>query len=448
MELNNTEAEGAVIGGLLIQPDAIDRVHWLDSGAFFNAANRTIYRTITAMLAENKAVDLLTVSEELERIGKLKECGGIAYLGELAQNTPSAANIRRYAEVVQERATLRGLAAIVTDIQEDIAAPGDVQAKLERAQNSVMAITERSQTSEPVFVGDMLAERMERFEQMQNGELVMIATGLADLDKELGGGMEPGSLVIVAARPSMGKTALAVQIAEAIGNDKGVALVFSMEMTKGQLTDRMICGNARVSMDQLRSGELTDDEWQQVSFAVGKLKKSYVQIDDMALTLAAVRAKARTTKRKHGLSVIVVDYLQLMEHQADSREQQISAISRGLKALAKEMGVPVIALSQLSRKVEERTNKRPVMSDLRESGAIEQDADVIMFIYRDEYYNPDSEWKGIAEVIIAKNRNGRAGVSAPLHFEGAYTRFGNFMGRLPERNPEKPVRRRGGFDDG
>jgi replicative DNA helicase len=449
MELHSQSAEQAVLGGLLIHPDAIDRIYWLDKSAFYTAAHRNIYHAIRVLLDDNKAVDIISVAEMLDKHGKLQEAGGIAYLGELAQMTPGATNIRSYAETVQERATLRALAGIVSDIQEDIAAPGDVQQKLERAQAAVMQISERAQTDEPSFVGDLLIERMDRFEQLQEGKIKLIGTGLKDLDSGLGGGMERGNLIVLAARPSMGKTALAVQIAEAVQADEaneGVALVFSCEMTRGQLTDRIICGNARVTMDQMKSGIMDDDEWARVAASIGKIKSMRLLIDDKAITLAAMRAKARTAKRKHGLSCIVVDYLQLMEHQSDNREQQISAISRGLKALAKEMDVPLIALSQLSRKVEERTNKRPVMSDLRESGAIEQDADVIMFIYRDEYYNPDSTWKGVAEVIIAKNRNGPAGKSVALHFEGAYTRFGNYFGDLPQQSA--PVKqRRGGFDD-
>jgi replicative DNA helicase len=449
MELHSQSAEQAVLGGLLIHPDAIDRIYWLDANTFYTAAHRNIYRAIRMLLDDSKAVDIVSVAEMLDKHGKLQEAGGIAYLGELLQMTPGASNIKSYAEMVQERATLRALAGVVQDMQEDIAAPGDVQQKLERAQSAVMAITEKAQTDEPSFVGDLLLERMDRFEKMQTGEIKLIQTTLKDLDTALGGGLERGNLVVLAARPSMGKTALAVQVAEAIAEDedvKGAALVFSCEMTRGQLTDRMICGNARVTMDQMKSGIMDDDEWARVSAAIGLLKSRQLMIDDRAITLAAMRAKARTVKRKYGLSCIVVDYLQLMEHQADGREQQIAAISRGLKALAKEMDVPLIALSQLSRKVEERTNKRPVMSDLRESGAIEQDADVIMFIYRDEYYNPDTSWKGVAEVIIAKNRNGPAGKSVPLHFEGAYTRFGNFIGDLPQQSAPVKQRRNSGFD--
>jgi replicative DNA helicase len=449
MELHSQSAEQAVLGGLMIHPDAIDRIYWLDANAFYTAAHRNIYRAIRMLLDDNKAVDIVSVAEMLDKAGKLQEAGGMLYLGELLQQTPGVANIKSYAEMVQERATLRQLAGAVSEIQEDIGSPGDVQQKLERAQAAVMAISEKAQTDEPSFVGDLLLERMDRFEKMQTGEIKLIQTTLKDLDAALGGGLERGNLIVLAARPSMGKTALAVQVAEAIAEDdevEGAALVFSCEMTRGQLTDRMICGNARVTMDQMKSGQLDDDEWARVSVVIGKLKSRQLMIDDRAITLAAMRAKARTVKRKYGLSCIVVDYLQLMEHLADGREQQIAAISRGLKALAKEMDVPLIALSQLSRKVEDRTNKRPVMSDLRESGAIEQDADVIMFIYRDEYYNPDTSWKGVAEVIIAKNRNGPAGKSVPLHFEGAFTRFGNFIGDLPQQSAPVKQRRNSGFD--
>jgi len=442
MELFSLDSEHSVIGGLLIQPDAFDQIHWLSPARFYESANRKIFTCIAAMLSEGKALDVITLAETLEKNGELATVGGLPYLTSLMQNTPGAANIRRYAEVIQERGIARDLLAAVHDIQHDLMSPGDIKDKLDRAQSSVMAITEQSQTSEPVFVRDLLPSRMDRIEAAQDGKLKTFSTGLADLDNQLGGGIEPSALVIVAARPSMGKTALAVQLAEAMQNPDEAALVFSCEMANGQVVDRMISGASKVSSERLRTGKLTDEDWTGLTVALGKLNSINMLVDDKAFTLNAMRAKARTVKRKYGLSCIVVDYIQLMDQHGDIREQQVAAISRGLKSLAKELEVPVIALSQLSRKVEERASKEPIMSDLRESGAIEQDADVIMFIYRDEYYNPDSPYAGTAKVIVGKNRNGRTG-SVLLHFDGEHTRFGNHSGQVIEMRPVKKSR---GFD--
>lgn len=441
LELFSDSAEQAVIGALLTQPDAMDNIHWLQPQAFHFANNRAIYRAIASMISLGKAVDIVTVAEVLENEGVLEMAGGIAYIGSLAQLT-STANLKRYAEIVQERATLRSLLAAVNQIQDDIQSPGDIKAKLERAQSAVMAITETSQTSEPVFVGDLVPSRMERFDQLMQGEIKNAGTGFTDLDEILGGGLEVGTLNIVAARPSMGKTALAVQLAEHIQKPDAAALVFTCEMANGQIVDRLISGLSRVSSDKLRTGHMQDEDWTRLTAVIPKVQKLNMLVDDKTFNINGLRAKARTIKRKYGLSVIVVDYIQLLNGDGDNREQQVSSISRGLKAVAKELEVPVIALSQLSREVEKRANKQPVMSDLRESGAIEQDADTIMFIYRDEYYNTDSIYKGIAEIIIGKNRNGATG-KVNLYFDKEHTRFGNFVGSMPE--PRQQSRSRG-FD--
>jgi len=444
MELFSIQNEQSVIGALLVWPDSYDSVHWLKPSRFYDYGNREIFTTISTMMSESKAVDPITVADELERVGKLKSVGGIVYLDQLATSVSSAVNIRRYAEVVHERGMARDMMSAVNGIIDDLQNPGNIADKLNRAQASVMAITEQAQTSEPQFVGDLLLERIERVEQASEGKIKLIGTGLTDLDSAIGGGFQPGDLVIVAARPSMGKTALAVQICQEMQTPDAAALVFSCEMANGQIVDRMIAGAARVSSEKLRAGSLDTEDWDRLPYAIGKLKSLNMLIDDKAFTLNAIMAKARTIKRKYGLSAVMVDYIQLLEGVGDSREQQVAGISRGLKKLAKELDVPVIALSQLSRKVEERADKRPVMSDLRESGSIEQDADVIAFIYRDEYYNPDSPYKGTAEVIIGKHRNGRVG-RVHLHFDGEHTRFGNHSGQFENVVPMQKKRR--GFGD-
>lgn len=444
MSLSSNEAEQSVIGALLLQQDAFDRIHWLNPSAFFFANNRKIYNAICQLINDAKPVDVITVAEYLDENGELGNVGGVAYIGSLASNVPGAGNIKRYAEIVLERSTVRSLMAAVNEIQQDLQNPGSVEEKLQRAQALVMNITEKSQSSEPVFVGDLVADRINRFDDLMNGVIKNVGTGFNDLDRLLGGGLCNGDLIIIAARPSMGKTALAIQLAEKIQHKDAAALVFSCEMANGQIVDRLISAHSKISSDKLRTGDMQDEDINRLVHSAKTVKSLNMLVDDKTFNINSLRAKARTIKRKHGLSCVVVDYIQLLSGEGNNREQEVSGFSRGLKALAKELDIPVIALSQLSRKVEDRADKRPVMSDLRESGAIEQDADIIAFIYRDEYYNPDSPYKGTAEVNIAKHRNGKTG-KVIFTFDGEHTTFLPFVGTLPEPRREAPKPR--GFPD-
>jgi len=444
MQMNSDQAEQSVIGSLLAHPDSFDRIHWLRPDSFFFANNREIYRSIYEMLSNGKPVDVVTVAEDMDSKGTLAKSGGLAYLIEINKNNPSSANVKRYAEIIVEKYTIRSLLAATHEIQQDLQSHGSIDEKLQRAQSAIMRITEKAQNSEPVFVGDLVAERINRFDDLMTGVIKNIGTGFVDLDKVLGGGINAGDLFILAARPSMGKTALAIQLAESIQNKDAAALVFSCEMANGQIVDRIISAHSKISSDRLRTGDMQDEDFNRLLLSTQSVKALNMLVDDKTFNINSLRAKARTVKRKHGLSVILVDYIQLLSGEGDNREQQVSSISRGLKSLAKELDVPVIALSQLSRKVEERHDKHPIMSDLRESGAIEQDADVIAFIYRDEYYNPDSHYKGMAELHIAKNRNGKTG---RVHFtwDNDHTTFLPFIGSLPEPRREAPKPR--GFKD-
>lgn len=432
-ELFHVESEQSVLGGLLIDPNAFDRIDFLSESDFYREDHRIIFRHIALMLAERKPVDVITVAEHLVSAGVREDRVGLAYLGEIAANTPSAANIKRYAEVVSEKRGLRDLldaSCRIADIAHgETAAP--VSDRIDEAQAVVFALAERriqSGNQEAESVGSILVgvvnDVQERFDR--GGAITGLPTGFSDLDEKTCG-LQGGDLVIVAGRPSMGKTAFAINVAEHVAVNEGKpALVFSMEMNKSQLTERSIASIGGVSMQSIRSGQNID--WDRFTFAVGKLHKSPLHIDDTpALTVMQMRSRARRMARKHGLSLIVVDYIQLARGdnastKNGSREQEVSSISRGLKALAKEFNCPVIALSQLNRKVDDRADKRPIMSDLRDSGAIEQDADVILMMYREEYYKPDTYEKGIAEIIIGKQRMGETGIVKVL-FQGEFSRF-------------------------
>lgn len=445
LELFSKEAEQSVLGALMIQSDAFDQVHWLQTQMFYDNSHGIIYSALSDMIQNNKPVDIVTVAEYLESISRLSSVGGLAYLGSLLQNTPGAANIKRYAEIVQERHINRLLIEAVDEIKADLITAGDVYKKLNRAQQRIMAISEKSDGNEPMFIADILPERIERIDDAFNGNIKMLKTKLVKLDEQLGGGIENGSLVIVAATSSMGKTALAVQIAESLQDKDGVSLVFSIEMVNGTIVDRLLSAKAKISSTKIRTGALEEGDFDKLIQSIEPMRALRIMLDDKTSTINGMRSKARTIKRKHGLNCIVIDYIGLMiseydqSTKQDTREQQISSIARGLKGLAKELDIPVIALSQLNRKVADRTNKRPVMSDLRDSGAIEQDADVIMFIYRDEYYDTDSQYKGIAEINVAKNRNGGTG-TAMVGFDKEHTIFHNYEGGMTEQKPQKKQR--------
>jgi replicative DNA helicase len=432
------EAEQSVLGGLLLENAAWDRIGDLVAEEdFYRADHRLIYRHVSRLIEANRPADVLTVSESLERSAELANVGGLAYLAALAQNTPSAANIRRYAEIVRERSIMRRLAEVGTTIADSAYNPRgrDAAQLLDDAEAKVFEIAEQGARGKQGFMDlpPLLTQVVERIDMLYNrdnpSDVTGVPTGYADLDEKTSG-LQPGDLVIVAGRPSMGKTALSLNIAENVALDAGLPVaIFSMEMAATQLVMRLLGSLGKLDQHRLRTGRLLDEDWQRLTQAVGRLNDAPMHIDESAaLTALEVRARARRLHRQYGkLGLIVIDYLQLMSagSEGENRATEISEISRSLKALAKELNVPVIALSQLNRSLEQRPNKRPVMSDLRESGAIEQDADLILFIYRDEVYNPDSPEKGIAEIIIGKQRNGPIG-TVKLTFRGENTRFENY----------------------
>lgn len=435
---HSIEAEQSLIGGLLLDNSAWDRIADIVSGAdFYRDDHRRIFAHIRKLVETGRPADVVTVFESIENANEADQTGGLAYLGEIANATPSAANIRRYAEIVHERAVLRKLVTVGDEIAGAALNPSgrDVKTLLDMAEQKVFEIAETGNRSTQGFLAitPLLGDVVERIEVLYNREnpsdITGLATGFHDLDK-MTSGLQPGDMIVVAGRPSMGKTAFALNIAEHVGMElrKPVA-IFSLEMSGPQLAMRFLSSAGRLDQTKIRTGRLSDEDWEKMSVALGKLHEAPIHIDETgAINASDLRARARRLHRQCGqLGLIVIDYLQLMTSVKDNenRATEISEISRSIKALAKELQVPVIALSQLSRKVEERNDKRPLMSDLRESGAIEQDADIILMMYRDEYYKPDTTEKGVAEVIVGKHRNGPTG-TVKLTFLGEYTRFENF----------------------
>jgi replicative DNA helicase len=425
----SVEAEQSVIGALLLDNSSVDKISGLlHPGDFYSGDHRLLYASIFAMLEQGKPVDLLTLTETLESAGKLESAGGLAYIAGIIQNTPSAANILRYAEIVYEKSIERGLLAAANKIIETVADHGTTQGKIERAQAAVMEVGERRKANEAVPINSVLTEVIngidERFHS--DGSISGLASGFNDLD-EMTSGFQPGDLIIVAGRPSMGKTSFAMNIAEHVAMKDGkIVAVFSLEMPRAQLVNRLLSCIGKIPFQRIRTGKLINDDWTRLTDTVGKIQSGEkIIIDDTSsIGVMEMRSSLRRIKRQYGLDLIIVDYLQLMNGLGENRTQEISGITRGLKSIAKDFNVPMLALSQLSRDVEKRSDKRPVMSDLRESGSIEQDADTIMFIYREEQYDPDTQDKGIAEVLIRKQRNGPTG-EVRLAFLGEYTRFEN-----------------------
>jgi replicative DNA helicase len=427
------DAEQCVLGGILLDNAGLDRVvELLNADDFYREAHRKLFRAMLTLADRHEPVDLVTLSEALRARGELTDVGGNAYLAELADRVPTAANIVSYAKIVRDRSVLRALISVATDVAaRGYEASDDVDQMLDRAEEAIFRIRDRKTSGHFVRLDGVLTEAFKTIERLyeQKTPVTGVTTGFAELDR-LTAGLQRSDLIIVAGRPSMGKTAFCLNMAEnaALRSDVGVA-IFSLEMSKEQLALRMLCSEARVDLSRVRTGHLTDREFPRLAMAAGRLGEAPVYIDDTpAISVLELRAKARRLKRdpQAKLGLIIVDYLQLMRADGrDSREQEISEISRSLKALAKELDVPVVALSQLNRQVESRNPPRPKLSDLRESGAIEQDADVIAFIYRDEVYNPDDPDKhGLAEVIVAKQRNGPIG-NVELTFLSAFTRFEN-----------------------
>ncbi len=435
---HSVEAEQSLLGGLLIDNEALDKVADVMSEIdFYRHDHRLIYQHIAKVIEANQPADIITVGESLEKSDELKNVGGIAYLGMLAENTPTAANIRGYAQIIRERSIMRSLALVGSDIAASAYSPQgrDAQQLLDESEAKIFQIAESGKRDNIGFtdIQHLLPHVVESVEQrMQNAsDVTGMPTGFSDLDK-MTSGLQPSDLIIIAGRPSMGKTSLALNMAEHVAIEKKMPVaVFSMEMASMQLTTRLIGSVGRVDQHKMRTGQLDDDDWEKLTDSLGQLNEAPIHIDEgSALNTFEVRARARRLQRQVGqLGLIVIDYIQLMSapigKQTENRATEISEISRSLKSLAKELHVPVVALSQLNRSVEQRVDKRPVMSDLRESGAIEQDADVIMFIYRDEVYNPESPDKGLAEILLAKQRNGPVGM-VKLTFLGQYTRFENY----------------------
>lgn len=432
---HSLEAEQSVLGGLMLDNRAWDNVvDVLNENDFYRHEHRLIFRVMMRLVAQNKPLDVLTVSEALREMHEIDQVGGDVYLFELANNTPSAANIGAYADIVRERSVLRQLIAVGSDIAENAfqTQGRSIVELLDAAERSVFSISDTSSRSGPVNIKEFLAKTMDKIDTLfhANNPITGIPTGYQDLDN-MTSGLQPSDLVIIAGRPSMGKTILAMNMAEHVAIKSCLpVLIFSMEMPGEAIVMRLLSSLCRIDQLRIRTGKLADEDWPRISSTVSMLSEAPLYIDDTpALSPAEMRARARRLAKEHGqLGLIVVDYLQLMQvpGHSENRTAEISEISRSLKGLAKELKVPVIAISQLNRGLEQRADKRPVMSDLRESGAIEQDADLIAFIYRDEVYNEDSPSKGTAEIIIAKQRNGPIG-KVILTFMGQYTCFENFV---------------------
>lgn len=438
---HSIEAEQSVLGGLLLDNSAWDRIaDFVNEDDFYRYDHRIIFQHIVKLINATKPADVITVYEAMSTSGKAEEAGGLTYLNALAQNTPSAANIRRYAEIVRDRGVLRKLITVSDEISGQAFNPQGKEVKqlLDEAESKIFAIAEEGARGAQgwMAIQPLLTQVVERIDELYNrdnqNDITGVPTGFIDLDR-MTSGLQAGDLIIVAGRPSMGKTAFSLNIGENVAIDSGLPVaVFSMEMGGAQLAMRMLGSVGRLDQSRLRIGKLNDDDWPRLTHAIQKMNEAQLYIDETpALSPIELRARARRLSRQCGkLGLIIIDYLQLMSGNGgggENRATEISEISRSLKGLAKELHCPVIALSQLNRSLEQRPNKRPVMSDLRESGAIEQDADVILFIYRDQVYNPDSPDKGTAEIIIGKQRNGPIG-TVRLTFLGEYTKFDNYTG--------------------
>jgi len=429
----NIEAEQSVLGALLIDANAIEKISGiLKAEDFYRQDNRIIYEAMENLRNRNEAVDLVTVTEELRKLGKLDAVGGISAITALSNAVPTAANVVYHAQIVAEKSLRRQLISAATEV----AATGyedeeDIETTIDMAEQKILAVANRRNTNNITSIKDIVKDAMGRIEKLYDSKEAFtgLPTGFVDFDK-MTSGLQPSDLIIVAARPSMGKSSLVLNIAQhvAIKGHKSVAF-FSLEMSKEQLAQRMLCSEALIDASRLRIGQLSEEEWPKLVSAADRLSNAKIFLDDTpGITALEMRAKARRWQNENGLDLIIVDYLQLMQgtskRSSDNRQQEMSDISRSLKALARELNVPVIALSQLSRGVEARTNKRPMLSDLRESGALEQDADIVAFIYREDYYDKETENKNIVEFIIAKHRNGPVD-TVKLFFQKEITRFYN-----------------------
>lgn len=441
------ESEQAVIGALLFDNDAIDRIGDLKTEHFYRGDHRAIFAEIVKLIGANRPADVFTVFESLGE--RAQDFGGMQYLDKLSSSVPGSANIGRYAEIVIDRAMKRGLSSLGSMLQDMAFNPdGSSAAELiERAYTQLEAFCASDNKDDMVGIEEAMSEYIEQLDQQYDGKIVATPTGFSDLDEKLDGGMNGGDLIIVGGRPAMGKTAFVMGVGQHVAEQSTVA-VFSMEMPKKQLMRRLVASLGSIPMGILGDPRrMADEHWPKLTHAMQRAKNLNFFIDDRpARTLADIRSRCRTVKRKHGLGLVIVDYLGLMAGgEGDNRTQQVGANSRGLKVMAKELDVPVIVLAQLNRGLESRPDKRPMMSDLRDSGEIEQEADTVMFLYRDEVYRPDSPDKGICEVILAKQRNGQTGRLA-LVYEGMFTRFKD-LERGREYGHAPPKRQSRGFSE-
>ncbi|TMC89972.1 MAG: replicative DNA helicase [Chloroflexi bacterium] len=428
----NIEAECGVLGSIIIDPEAIVQVaDFLHSDDFYRDAHRTIYEVILQLYEQREPADFITISDELERRNKLEEVGGASYITSLINQVPTSGNVEYYGRIVERTSILRRLIHAAGQIAAIAYEEGDADVALDRAEQLIFSISQRHARTDFSLLRDILSEYMNKLDQLheRRGTIVGVPTGFTDLDR-LTGGLQRSDLIILAARPAIGKTSLALSLAHnsTVKYQHSVA-IFSLEMSKEQLVQRLLSMDAGVDQQRLRTGWIEDDEWDRIIYAMGTLSEANIWIDDTpGITTVEMRSKARRLQAEHGIDLIIVDYLQLMQSvlgsgkRNENRVQEISEVSRNLKALARELNLPVLALAQLSRAVETRQSKVPQLSDLRESGSLEQDADIVMFIYRDDIYNPESERKNIADIIVAKHRNGPVG-EVSLYFQASQTRF-------------------------
>ena len=437
MPPQNIEAEQSVLGAVLIEQSSIAKISdLLNPEDFYREAHRLIYRAVLGLFERSEAIDFITVVDILRRENTLEQAGGIAYITSLANGVPTAANITFHAKIVQEKSLLRRLIAAATDIASmGYAESEEVDRVLDSAEQKILEVATRKASQDFQPIKEIIFSTLDKIDEMHKskGGITGISTGFTNLDK-LTGGFQRSDLILIAARPSMGKTAFVLNVAQHMATrDRKSVVIFSLEMPKEQLAMRMMCAEGMIDSQHLRTGAMSSEEWKNLVDAADRLSGSPMYIDDTAnVTAIELRNKARRISKEHGLDCIIIDYLQLMDGGAhsriDNRQQQISDISRSLKGLARELRVPVIALSQLSRGPESRTNRRPMLSDLRESGSLEQDADLVAFLYRDDYYNPESEKKNITELLIAKNRNGPT-ETVELYFHKNFTRFTDYTPR-------------------
>jgi replicative DNA helicase len=438
---HSVHAEQSVLGALIRDNAAFDRIGGLSVDDFYSTDHRTIFNVISKLILRGKQVDVITLFDALRGTGKADDIGGMQYLNAIEQATPSAANVHRYAEIVRSHADKRALLKALDTASAALTSGGDMADAIERAQAAMMALTERRQPREPKLISEIVTGNVEQIDERYHGNNGPrgIRTGFEVLDHKLNG-MRPGEVYILAGRPGMGKTALALQISYNVTQKEqaaGAALFFSQEMEAPELGERILALAGGVPYDHIMSGNMHDDDWPRLTYGIQQLNDAPLLIDDSpALTLRDVRSKALAVKRKHGLALVVIDYLQLMRGTGENRTQEVGAISRGLKALAKELKAPFLVLSQLSRKCEERTDKRPWLADLRESGDIEQDADCVMFVYRPVEYDEEFQPAELMEVIVAKKRNGKKG-TVPLAYEGHFMRVSNYQGVWPLQRPTK-----------